>query len=416
MFCPMNFVADTYIGCPHGCWYCYAPSFAARGSFEDSFPRFRNFRRRLSGERDYEKIEAAIGGGRVKGTCNTKQEEFITYAIKHKQPLRIGSVSEPFGASQENLHQDTFRILEMLIQHDYPFVVCTKSPLVATTKYVDLLRSTKKAGVQISLISLDDNLLHSLESSTESTTPSAKSRYKALKKLSDEGIFTTCRVQPVIPHVTEDGIKELIFALAKAGVKHVIFEFLWLPLVHGKKMSAKIRMALDAYCQRNGTVGEVLRKHDNDLYAFYRSFEDYRVADGRLFYSRNQINMSMRRFSDMVSEANKKFNTSMSFGSGNEETTYLNSTNNCCGVDRIEGFAEGSPCTIHTMFQAARANGRVTLDEMRESYNPYGEKIIELWNQREKQGYFIENRVFKIRSEVKGSAVEYIYDETLVPS
>jgi DNA repair photolyase len=202
MFCPMNFVADTYMGCPHACWYCYAPSFAARGSFEDSFPKFRKFRRRFQREGDFEKIESALEGGPVKGTCSRRQEEFVTKAIEHRHPLRIGSVSEPFGVPLENQIGDTYRILEMLIEYDYPFVVCTKSPLVATSKYVNLLKSTKKTGVQISLISLDDDLLSFLESSARGQTPSPKSRYDALKKLSDEGIFTTCRIQPIIPQVT----------------------------------------------------------------------------------------------------------------------------------------------------------------------------------------------------------------------
>ena len=67
-------------------------------------------------------------------------------------------------------------VLEMLIEHDYPFVICTKSPLVAASRYDNLLKSTEKIGVQVSLISLDDNLLGCLESSTKSRTPSAKSR------------------------------------------------------------------------------------------------------------------------------------------------------------------------------------------------------------------------------------------------
>lgn len=416
IFCPMNFVADTYMGCPHGCWYCYAPSFAVRGSFEDSFPKFRNFRRRFNGERDFQKIETAFEDGEVKGTCNRKHEEFIAKALKHKHPLRIGSVSEPFGVPLEKQHRDTYRVLEMLIQHDYPFVVCTKSPLVATAPYVNLLKSTKKVGVQISIISLDDDLLQSLESSKMAITPSARSRYDALKKLSNEGIFTTCRIQPVIPQVTENGMRDLIFALAEAGVNHVIVEFLWLPLVHGKKMSVRLKSALDSYCENNGNVGGPLKKHNNDLYTFYRSFRDYRVADGRLFYSRSQINKSMTKISQIVSEANNEFNTNMSFGSGNEETTYLNSTNNCCGVDRIEGFAERSPCTIHTMFRILRERGSVTLDEIKDSYNPYSEKIIDLWNKKEKLGYFIENRVFKIKGKDTDSGVEYVYDETLVPT
>ena len=196
----------------------------------------------------------------------------------------------------------------------------------------------------------------------------------------------------------------------------MIVEFLWLPLVHARPMSSRLKLALDAYCKDGGIIGEDLMKHGNNLNDFYRSFKDYRAADGRLFYSRKEIDQSMQKFAKIVSEANNEFNTNMSFGSGNEETTYLNSTNNCCGVDRIDGFAERSPCTVHTMFRIARERGKVTLDEMKESYNPYSEKIIELWNKEEKQGYFIENRVFKIKGKVTDSGVEYVYDETLVPA
>ena len=214
-FCPMNFVADTYIGCPHACWYCYAPSFVVRGNFGNSFQGFRNFRRRFKSERDFEKIEAAIKDGKVKGTCSKEHEPFVTKAIKQKHPLRIGSVSEPFGRPLEDQYGDTYRVLEMLISHNYPFVVCTKSPLVASSKYVNLLKSAdEKAAVQISLISLDENLLKYLESRPGGATPSAKSRLGALRKLSEEDIFTICRIQPFIPQVTEYGMQDLIFALA----------------------------------------------------------------------------------------------------------------------------------------------------------------------------------------------------------
>lgn len=214
IFCPMNFVADTYKGCPHGCLYCYAPSFAARGKFEDSFPRFRNFRRRFTGENDFGRVALAIETGKTKGTCSKEQEEFVAKAIEHKHPLRIGSVSDPFGLPLEEQYGDTYRVLETLVQYDYPFVVCTKSPLVAAPKYVNLLKSSEKVAVQVSLISLNDKLLAYLETSPEGSTPSARSRIDALGKLSNEGIFTICRIQPTIPQVTEDGIRDLIFALA----------------------------------------------------------------------------------------------------------------------------------------------------------------------------------------------------------
>ena len=417
LFCPMNFVADTYMGCPHACWYCYAPSYAVWfKKYKISFQGFRNFRRRFKSDRDFEKIEAAIERGEVKGTCNKKQENFIKEAIKHKHPLRIGSVSEPFGLPLENQYGDTYKVLEMLIAHDYPFVVCTKSPLVATPKYINLLKSTKKVAVQISLISTNDDLLQYLESREGDRTPSAKSRLNALRKLSDEGIFTVCRIQPMIPQVTEYGMKDLIYKLADTGVKHVIVEFLWFPTRHAEDMGARLKLGLDAYCQQGGTVSDKLKKFDNHLYAFYQSFEDHYKGYGRVFFSRRQMALLMPKLAKMVSEANKEFNTDMTFGSGNEETTYLNSTNNCCGVDRIDGFSQGSPCTIHTMMKIAKERGKVSINDIRGLYNPRMDKIEKLWGKKDKRGYFIENFVFKMRAEVIDGEVAYVYDETHVPS
>jgi len=318
----------------------------------------------------------------------------------------------------ENQYGDTYRVLEMLVAHNYPFVVCTKSPLVATPKYINLLKSAAKeenAAVQISLISSDDNLLKYLESRPGGSTPSAKSRLDAMRKLSDEGIFTICRIQPMIPQVTENGIKDLIFKLAKAGVKHVIIEFFWFPMGHAKDMSARLKLALDAYCDAGGTIGEGLKEHQNDLYALYNSLEDSEKAYGRVFYSKKQMARLMPKFAEMVSEANKEFNTDMTFGSGNEETSFLNSTKNCCGVDRLSAFTGYPKCIAQTALNLAREKGKVTLNEMRLFYNPYIEKFCNLWHKKEKYGYFLENRVFKLRAREVDHEVEYVYDETAIP-
>lgn len=417
-FCPMNFVADVYIGCPHACWYCYAPSFVMRGNFEKSFKGFRDFRRRFKSDADFEKIESAIKGGKVKGTCDSEQELFISTAIKHKHPLRVGSVSEPFGSPLESQWGDAHRILEILVSNNYPFVVCTKSPLVATPRYLKLLKSAdEKVGAQISLISLDENLLRYLESEPERATPSATSRLNAMRKLSDEGIFTTCRIQPLIPQVTEDGMRELIYTLAEIGVGHVIVEFLWLPVGQAKPMAHRLKIALDNYCKNGGRVGPELARFDNDICAYYTSFEDAEKAYGRIFYSRKKMAELMPKFAEMVREANKEYNAHMTFGSGNEETSFLNFTDNCCGVDRLSAFSGYPKCIGQTILKMAQEKERVKLDDMRQFYNPYADKFRSLWTRREKNnGYFFESRVFKLKARETEDGLEYVYDDRAIPN
>ena len=415
-FCPMNFVADVYMGCPHACWYCYAPSYTERRKFDPSFQRFRNFRRRFKNGSDFEKIKLAIKEGKVKGTCAGEQELYVSAAIKHRHPLRIGSVSDPFGLPLESQFEDTYRILEILISNNYPFVVCTKSPLVATPRYVNLLKSANgKAGVQISLISLNEDLLGYLETRPGGATPSAESRLKALKKLSEEGIFTTCRIQPMIPQVTEYGMDELIFALAEAGVKHVIVEFLWLPIIHARDMGLQLKKVLDAYRAAGGTVGQELAKFNNNIDAYYRYVGYIDAIHGRIFYSRKKMAELMPKFANMVAEANKEYNTDMTFGSGNEETSFLNSTDNCCGVDRLQAFSGYPKCIGQTALKLAKNRGKVTLNDMAQFYNPCPDKFRRLWVKKEKKGYFLENRIFKLRAHQAGNEVEYVYDEKAIP-
>ena len=416
-FCPMNFVADTYRGCPHACWYCYAPATRRRG-FQESFNDFRRFERRLS-DIDIERIGIALEGRDVGSVSASKQEKFVRKALERKHPLRIGSVSDPFGLPLEKDYQHTYRIMQKLAEHDYPYVVCTKSPLVASQKYIDLLKSTKKAAVQISLISIDNNLLQYLESRPDGRTPPASARLEALRKLADEGVWTTCRIQPMVPRVTEMGMKDLVFALAEAGVNHVIVEFLWFPQSHARNMSAKLKETLDAYCQAGGKVHDDLRRYNNDLYAFYKSFQDSVFAGQRLFFSKREKARLMPQFAEMVSAANKEFGCNMTFGSGDEETQYLNFTDNCCGLDRLPGYSGYSTCAIQTMLKIAKQKGKVTLAEIKRHYNPDMDKFEEVWKKKGKGGrYFIEDRVFKLKANPTAdpSKVEYVYDEAALPS
>jgi hypothetical protein len=269
--------------------------------------------------------------------------------------------------------------------------------------------------VQISLISLNEDLLGYLETRPGGATPSAESRLETLKKLSEEGIFTTCRIQPMIPQVTEYGMDELIFALAEAGVKHVIVEFLWLPIIHARDMGLQLKKVLDAYCAAGGVVGQELAKFNNNIDAYYRYVGYIDAIHGRIFYSRKKMAELMPKFANMVVEANKEYNTDMTFGSGNEETSFLNSTDNCCGVDRLQAFSGYPKCIGQTALKLAKNRGKVTLNDMAQFYNPRPDKFRQLWVKKEKKGYFLENRIFKLRAHQAGNEVEYVYDEKAVP-
>ena len=126
----------------------------------------------------------------------------------------------------------------------------------------------------------------------------------------------------------------------------------------------------------------------------------------------------MPLFARMVEEANKELGTKMTFGSGDEETQFLNSTENCCGMDQLEGYSGYSTCTVQTMLRIAKEKGKVTLEDMRQFYNPDIGKFQEVWKKKDRNNrYFIAKRVFKLRARPidDPSEVEYVFDEGVFP-
>jgi hypothetical protein len=128
----------------------------------------------------------------------------------------------------------------------------------------------------------------------------------------------------------------------------------------------------------------------------------------------------MKKFLEMISEANREYNSDMTFGSGNEETTYLNSTENCCGVDRLPDFSGYQKCTIQKMLIIAKQNREVYFQDIANYYNSYMDKFKQIWKKRVRGNgpYFIEDRVFKLRHEPTNDQykVKYVYDESAIPN
>ena len=96
-----------------------------------------------------------------------------------------------------------------------------------------------------------------------------------------------------------------------------------------------------------------------------------------------------------------------------EETTYLNFTENCCGIDRIWGEKGYSLCTVQKMLQLAKEKGQVTLGEMSSFYNPYPNNFEELWNISIKGKTFFENHVINLeaRKNPRSNEIYYKYEE-----
>jgi DNA repair photolyase len=178
--CLYSFEIDTYgRGCIHECVYCYAKAeLTVHGSWNNPMPM----------PVDINQIR------RVFYTVfETKKQNRWRPMLESRVPLRIGSMSDSFMAMDQK-YKVTQELLKILSYYNYPYVIFTRSDLVAHDEYMKLL-NPKLASVQFSLSSTNDALVKKIEPGA----PSAKRRLVALAKLGEAGFWTTVRINPLFP-------------------------------------------------------------------------------------------------------------------------------------------------------------------------------------------------------------------------
>ena len=178
--CLYSFEIDTYgRGCIHDCAYCYAKAeLTVHGMWNNPIPV----------PVDINEIRKAFYV-----TFETSKPNKWRYLLEKKIPLRIGSMSDSFMWMDQK-YKVTQELLKILRHYNYPYVIFTRSDLIATDTYMDLMDPTL-AAIQFSLSSTNEELVKKMEPGAASPTR----RLKALEKLSKAGFWTTVRINPLFP-------------------------------------------------------------------------------------------------------------------------------------------------------------------------------------------------------------------------
>ncbi|RLI39552.1 radical SAM protein, partial [Candidatus Bathyarchaeota archaeon] len=185
--CPPKYNLNVYKGrCAHGCLYCYSVKFP---SFREGPPEPRK----------------------------DLAERILVMARRTRpiMPVMVSDCTDPYQPLEAKLRL-TRHCLKTLIEHGFPLLVVTKSDLVV--RDAGILASGRVV-VSMTITTLDAELARRLEPGA----PSPSKRLKALERLSELGITTTARVDPVLPGLNDDpeGLRELVRAIAEAGAKQV---------------------------------------------------------------------------------------------------------------------------------------------------------------------------------------------------
>ncbi|MDP2845214.1 MAG: radical SAM protein [Candidatus Methanoperedens sp.] len=185
----LDYALNPYRGCEHACVYCYAPSVI-----------------HWDKEKWGELVEVKINIPRILSK---------ELRIKKKGVVGLGTVTDPYQPVEKK-YEITRRCLELLLMHDFPVCIQTKSSLVL--RDIDLLKKFSNIEVGVTLTTLDDSVRAKLEPGASSV----EGRLRALSELSKNGIKTWVFLGPVMPYITD--VEALVDAIAEVKPKYVLVD------------------------------------------------------------------------------------------------------------------------------------------------------------------------------------------------
>lgn len=167
----VDFVINPYLGCEHGCRYCYA-AFMTRYSHHHAQYQWGTFVEVKSNI--VEILHAELSRKRKTGT------------------VMMSSVCDPYQPVERN-YRLTRRCIEILKKFGWGIDILTRSPLV--TRDIDVLSDVSPVSVGITIPTDSDQVRTILEPSS----PSIGSRLAALKRIHAAGIDTWVFIGPMLP-------------------------------------------------------------------------------------------------------------------------------------------------------------------------------------------------------------------------
>jgi len=182
-----DYVINPYTGCQHGCTYCYARFMKRFTRHKEPWGEFVDVKINAPAQLQQEIYKKLPGRVWISGVCDPYQPLEATYEL-------------------------TKKCLEILVQHDWPITIQTKSPLVLR----DMKLFTGPNKIEVGLtVTTGDEMIRQL---FEPNAPSINERIKALEKLHRAGIRTYAMIAPMLPKAEE------LIAVLRGKVDYILID------------------------------------------------------------------------------------------------------------------------------------------------------------------------------------------------
>jgi DNA repair photolyase len=218
-----DYCINPYVGCGHGCRYCYA-----------------SFMKRFTGHGEPwgEFVDVKVNAPQV-----------LRRQLKRARPgvVALSTVTDPYQPV-ESKYQVTRKCLEALLEHQFSVDILTRSPLCL--RDIDLFKQFKEIEIGLSITTDDEEIKRIFEPHS----PPIGARIGALRTLRQEKIPTYAFVGPMLPLDPSPLVKML---------DGLVDEVLIDRLNYSNKVKALYRRArLDSYLEESyfNYVGPELRE------------------------------------------------------------------------------------------------------------------------------------------------------------
>lgn len=202
---PFDRSINPYVGCEHGCVYCYA---RPAHSYLDLSPGL-DFETRIFYKPNA--VERLL-------------EEWQKPGYECR-PITIGANTDPYQPAERRL-RITRGLLEAFAAHGHPVSLITKGSLIR--RDLDLLTGLAARGlcsVAVSIPTADNALKRVLEP----RVPAADARFSVIGELAAAGVPVTLLMAPIIPAVNDAEIESIVARAAGCGAVNAAWILLRLP-------------------------------------------------------------------------------------------------------------------------------------------------------------------------------------------
>ena len=234
-----DYVINPYIGCTHGCKYCYA-------SF---MKRFTGHKENWGEFIDIKRCDKLIDLKKIAG-----------------KNVFLSSVTDCYNQYERD-YCITRNILKQLVNSDCNLSISTKSKLIL--RDIDLLKQMKNLIVCISINTLDEKFRCDMDNAS-----TIKERMDTLKELHNNGIYTVLFMSPIFPYITEwkkiiDSTKDYtseywfenlnlrgsykkdIFSYIKNNYSNLYSEYIDIYVNKNNNYWEKLAKEINTYCDQN---------------------------------------------------------------------------------------------------------------------------------------------------------------------